>query len=304
MFLRFILRFCIRILAIALIFQVVTFRPIVIAQDSLKLVKLRQLLMPFLTNQQGHVGLSFINLNSGEWYGFNDSTAFNPASVIKIPVMIEAFFQRNAGKLSFEDTLPVRGRDKLWGSGRLYFSPVGTRYTIQDLMERMIQESDNTATLMLMEKLGVANINYDMRQLGLSHTYIGTTNMLEAEGINTTSPRDMSILLYKLYKHELFDSRSSAEAIAILAGQKVRWGIPRYLPQDVIIANKTGSLSGIRNDSGIVFYEKSPYILSIFTSNMPSNPLAKELVSKVSLTIYNWVDQLSSFSNPAETLAQ
>ncbi len=100
----------------------------------------------------------------------------------------------------------------------------------------------------------------------------------------------MSALLYRLYRGEIISPEASRDMISILLDQKHKWGIPRLLPQRLRIANKTGSLTGIRNDAGIVYYKDSPYVLAIFTK-MPNNAVAKSIVNQVSLEVYKWQSQ-------------
>lgn len=266
------------------------------------LIELRKEITKQIKKNQGIIGVTYIDIATGEYLSMNGDTPFNPASVIKLPVMVEAFRQRELGLINFSDTLVLKGSDKMWGSGKLYYARIGKRYAIRELIEVMITDSDNTATKMLIGLLGNQNITNTMRELGLNKTVVGTSMLLDAEGLNYTTPNDMAVLLYNLYQLKVVSPQASLEMIDILLRQHHKWGIPRFLPENLRIANKTGSLTGVRNDAAIIFYENRPYILSILTNNMPANDYTKLLVSKISQNIFEWkcshtYDKNFAFSN-------
>lgn len=234
------------------------------------------------------ISLSFIDIVTGETLGVEDSILFNPASVIKVPVMVEAYIQANEGRFLFSDKLIIKQSDKVYGAGPMYFQKNGQAFTIQYLVECMIHYSDNTATKMLIEYLGKDRINASMRKLGLTKTVIGNSNLLKAQGLNFSSTKDMSILLIKLSKGEIVSTEACAEMVTLMAKQKYRWGIPHSVPKGVVVADKTGTLNGIKHDCGIVFNKNSPYVLSIFTSNFNSVADAKQRILKISEVVFAW----------------
>jgi beta-lactamase class A len=156
----------------------------------------------------------------------------------------------------------------------------------------MITESDNTATKILIDRLGRQNINKTIASLGLKNTYIGTAFLLDADNLNYSTPKDMALLLHKLYNLQVINPQASQRMLEVLIRQKHRWGIPKFLPQNIIIANKTGALSGVRNDAAIVFYKDKPYILSIFSNNVSSNLQGNYIVRTISWEIFNWKENL------------
>lgn len=260
----------------------------VIYCESSQLLQLREKIEKQIDTDSGIIGISYIDLTSGEYLSINGDHLFNPASVIKVPVMVEAFRQREMGLLNFSQRVTLRSSDKLWGSGSLYFARVGSTYTVRELIETMITHSDNTATKMLIRLLGMKNITGTMRNIGLKHTVLNTSMLLKAEGLNYTTPNDMATLMYQLYQLKVVSPQASLDMIGIMLRQQCRWGIPRFLPDTLKIANKTGSLNGVRNDTAIIFYKDKPYILSILTNQMKSNTYAKYLVSKISQYVYEW----------------
>ncbi|MGE4169589.1 MAG: serine hydrolase [Candidatus Margulisiibacteriota bacterium] len=241
-----------------------------------------------VAQNHGQIGVVYYDLTTGESISVHGGLLFNPASVIKVPVMVEVYKRVALGQLSLDNTrLSIKKKDRIWGSGQLYYEPLGKTYTIRQLVEVMITHSDNTATKMLIDYLGPRNINQTMRSLGLRNTIIGNSDLLNADGLNFSTPADMALLMRKLYAGEIFSPRFSQEMIQIMTRQTHKWGIPRFLPSNIRIANKTGSLTGIKNDVGIVYYNDEPYVLSIFT-NMRSDEQAKLLLRTLSKEIFKW----------------
>jgi beta-lactamase class A len=236
----------------------------------------------------GIVGVAIKDLSSGGMFSFNSDVAFNPASVIKVPVMVAAYHQVEEGELSLDEQLILRDENKLTGSGSLQFLSSGKPYTIKRLIYLMITDSDNTATNMLIHRLKPSAINEYMREIGLVDTVIRDPSLFNKEEgqFNTTTPDDMVRLLERMYNKNLVSEKASTEMLKIMKSQHHRWGIPRFLPKQVDIANKPGSLDFVRNDIGIVFDKKHPYILAIFTRELPSNHGGSVLVGSISRIIY------------------
>ena len=251
-------------------------------------VSLQASLENFAQSHNGVISVSFTDLTTNKHIGVQDDIKFNPASVIKVPVMVEVFRQVLDGRISLQDKLRMRRTDVIGGSGFLYTQKVGRTYTIRYLTEIMITHSDNTATKMLIDHLGARNINKTMRELGLKDTVIGSSNLLRAEGLNYSSPRDMNMLLAQIYHGNILSRDRCQEMMSIMTRQHHKWGIPKYLPGSLRIANKTGTLNYVKNDSGIVFFEGRPYVLSVFTTKKDPNAFGLMWVPQVSRIVYEW----------------
>ncbi|HAR62616.1 MAG: hypothetical protein DKM50_06095 [Candidatus Margulisiibacteriota bacterium] len=239
----------------------------------------------------GTVGISIKDLTSEEYISINGDIQFNPASVIKVPVMAEVFHQLANGKLTLDKCIVLKRNNKVPGSGGLYYCQNGNSYTIKHLVEKMITESDNTATNMLINFVGMNNINKYMNSLGLSQTVIKDDTMLSKKPgyQNTTTPDDMLLLLDMMYQGKLVNKKYSLQMLEIMSAQKHKWGIRKYLPETLKIANKTGSLNSVRNDIGIIFVKDKPYILTIFAKQIPSDFEATLFVRTISKLIYDKV---------------
>lgn len=245
---------------------------------------------------QGKVGFLLTDLLTGESVGFHENEPVNPASVIKISVMVEAYIQASRGRFSFSDKIPLKQSHKVFGAGPLYGQPNGKRFSIQYLVENMIHFSDNTATKMLIDYLGKDNLNGSMRSLGLKNTMVGNSDLLKAQGLNFSTPKDINVLLFKISKGQIVSPRASREMLMILSQQKYRWGVPKPVAKGVLAANKTGTLNGIKHDCGVVFVKGSPYVLTVFTSDFRSVSMAMQTVYKLSELTYQWAVARSTLS--------
>jgi beta-lactamase class A len=255
------------------------------------LIALKEQLMTLIPPEsQGRLGFVVTDLSTNYSIGFNGSEAINPASVIKIPVMVEAYIQASQGKLNLDDRLVLKQHHKVPGAGPLYGQRPGQSFSLHYLIECMIHYSDNTATYMLIDRLGPGRITQSMKRLGLRQTVVGTGQLLKAKGINFSTPQDMNLLLAKLANGQVVSPQASREMIHILSQQKYRWGIPRLVPKSVVVADKTGTLAGIKHDCGVVFLSGSPYVISVFTSGFRSMSSAMQVISKVSDTVFLWAD--------------
>lgn len=239
--------------------------------------------------QHGIIGVSIKDLTSDQFLSINGNIQFNPASVIKVAVMAEVFHQIEQKKMSLQDTITLEQSNHMPGSGRLYFQRTGSKFSVAYLIDKMITESDNTATNMLMHDVGIENINNFMTSLGLFATVIKDDTLLckIPDQHNWSTTDDMLKLLDMMYHGELVSPQASKAMIDVMLTQKLKWGIPHSLPADLPIANKTGSLDGVRNDIAIIYAKDHPYIVAIFTGEVPSNIEATNLVRHLSKLIYD-----------------
>ena len=239
-------------------------------------------------------------LDSGE------ETYLNPmrhkaASLIKVFIMAEAFNQKNQGKIDFSEIVTINKQDKYaWGA--LDKVPDGTQVTVGELVEQMIVVSDNTATNMLIQKLGMEPVNALIQKLGCQETVLGR-KMLDSVAAkagreNYTSPRDMAIIFEKIYNKACIDPASDQKMMDILCKQQWNERIPGNLPHDLKIAHKTGELGGALHDCGIVFGRQHDYVICMMTKNVPdahlgyddNNILIYNDMALISKLIWNKID--------------
>lgn len=227
---------------------------------------------------RGQLYFAARNLKSGETLAYRADEKVQTASVIKVPILVELFSQAKEHRLSLEDVVAVTDANRVEGAGILKDLGVGLHTTLRDLATLMITLSDNTATNIVIDKLGIAAVNARMRQIGLKETTLYKKVFKPAAepvpeeqkkwGLGVTTPNEMLLLFEKFYRKEVVDPASCDEMIAIMKAQRDRDQIPRYLVgpawEKVQIANKTGALDRVRNDVALVFAPEGDCILSLF----------------------------------------
>jgi beta-lactamase class A len=248
----------------------------------------------------GVMGVAIEDLKTGDHFFLHENEVFAQASSIKIAVLADLCLQAQQGKLKLTDLYTVQASDLVPDSDIMGgLTPGVTRITLRDLATMMVAVSDNSATNVLIDRVGMDNVNRMLDSLGLAHTRLRRKMMdLEAakEGReNISTPREMMTLLEAIYRGKLLDQESAADFFKILSTNKDSW-IPRDLPADVKIANKPGSLEAVRNDSGIVFAEGRPYVICVMTAFLGNERDGEDAISKISLAAWRIFDRLSRAS--------
>lgn len=242
------------------------------------------------------MGIAIKHLESGVEVNLNADLPVPLCSVVKIPVLCEAFRQLRAGKFSLADRWELTLAEKNLPSGVLVFFEDGLMPTVRDLLTLMIIISDNTATDMVMHRLGTAAIHNFMHELGLTNTHIVMTIREIFEDIlpsadprqvlenldqppanpdevrrtgraysqgsdNNIGPaRDMNRLLELIWHGAVVDRAACDQMLHILLQQQLNTRLPRFLPYGTRVAHKTGTLRGIRNDSGIIYVNATSHV--------------------------------------------
>ena len=178
-------------------------------------------------------------------------------------------------------------------------TPCVTRITLRDLATMMVAVSDNSATNVLIDRVGMENVNALMDSLGLTHTRLRRKMMdLKAAGEgreNISTPAEMMALLEGLYRGKILNKEMTDDFFKMLSTHKGSF-IPRDLPEGLKIANKPGELEGVRNDSGVVFVENRPYVICVMTTYLRHERDGEETISKISAATYRMFDRLARAS--------
>lgn len=230
-----------------------------------------QTIIERLEKFEGNVGFYYKNLQTQEIISYHEDMAFQAASVIKIPVMIELFRRFEEGSLKKEDLVPINPEDKLPPCGALTFLHNGIQVTLLDICTLMIVYSDNTATNILIRLLGIDQINQTLKELNCEVTRLNRFLFDEessAKGIqNYISPIEISHLLELMYQRVLISPAASDEMLSILKNQQINSKLPFFITDSTKIAHKTGEDDGITHDVGIVFTKK-PYIIAFCSEHV------------------------------------
>jgi beta-lactamase class A len=248
----------------------------------------------------GVMGVAIEDITTGDHIFVRPDEVFAQASSIKIAVLADLYLQAQQGKLKLTDLYTVQSSDLVPDSDIMGgLTPGVTRITLRDLATMMVAVSDNSATNVLIDRVGMENVKAMLDSLGLAHTRLRRKMMDLAaakEGReNVSSPREMMMLLGAIYRGKVLNKESAADFFKVLSTNKDSW-IPRDLPAGLKIANKPGELEAVRNDSGLVFVEGRPYIICVMTSFLGNEREGEEAISKISLATWRMFDRLSRAS--------
>jgi beta-lactamase class A len=244
----------------------------------------------------GVVGIAIEDLTTGDHFFLHENEVFAQASSIKIAVLAELYRQAQPGKLKLTDLYTVQASDLAPDSDIMGgLTPGVTRITLRDLATMMVAVSDNSATNVLIDRVGMDNVNAMLDSLGLSHTRL-RRKMMDLEAAkhgreNISTPREMMNLLEAIYRGKVLNPESTLDFFKVLSTNKASW-IPRDLPAYVKVADKPGALEAVRNDSGIVFVEGRPYVICVMTSFLRNERDGEEAISKISLAAWRMFDRL------------
>ena len=221
----------------------------------------------------------------------NGSVVRPSASMIKLAILACLLDEAASGAVDLQQELELAPDDIVEGSGVLQYEEPGTTYTLEELAYHMIAESDNVATNMLIGVLGMDAVNAEAAQLGLSGTSLHHTMMdtvaIDPE-LNSTTSDDAARLLAMVASGSLVNADASALAESFLEAQTVDTGLDAGVPDDVVVAHKTGTIEEAVHDGGIV-YARQPYVLVVMTQGLEYGEVAA-LIEQVSATVYEAVE--------------
>ncbi len=239
---------------------------------------LEQVLAPAIKAHRGDVAIAVKHLQTGDLYEHDAENPMPTASLIKFPVMIAAYDAVEKGKLSLDEMIDLKKDDKVPGSGVLtaHFSP-GARISLRDAIHLMIVYSDNTATNLVLDKLGLATTSEYMKSLGCPETRIHS-KVFRADtsiaperskqfGLGSTTARDMVKLAAMLHGRKLVSEKASEQMLAHMFACEDKVKVPRLLPPGTRVAHKTGSVNSSRTDAGVMETPSGPIAFCILTAN-------------------------------------
>jgi len=265
---------------------------------------LRDRVMAIVANSGAEVAIAFRTIDGRDQLLLDADKPFHAASTMKVPVMIELFRQADAGLLSLDERLPIRNEFHSIVDGSVYaldvgddsdaavYKAIGGTETLRQLCEAMITVSSNFAANLLIERLGVENIRKTVSRLGADgmHVLRGVEDdKAFAKGLNnTTTARGLGVLLEKIAKGEAVSARADAEMAAILKRQHFNNAIPAGLPNDVVVAHKTGNITKIHHDGAIV-YGSRPYVLVVLVRGLQDEGRSAALIASISREVWSAV---------------
>lgn len=271
--------------------------------------QLKEKILQRFDETDGDFALAFKLLN-GDDDGIliNENEVFHAASTMKTPVMIEVFKQASEGKFDLNDSILVKNEfksivdsstysmDLSEDSGENLYHFIGKKRTIKQLVYDMITVSSNLATNILIDTVKAENVMQTMKKIGANDIQVlrGVED-LKAFNLglnNTTTAHDLMIIFEKIANGEIVSKNACEEMIDILLDQKLNTRIPALLPEEVKVAHKTGSITGVGHDSGIVFLpDGRKYVLVILAKNLDSAKDGEKTEAEVSRLIYDYLQE-------------
>ena len=270
------------------------------------ITKLELLILDSIYSHEGEFAVAFKTLYPPEKTIFiSKNQIFHAASTMKAPVMIEAFKQMELGQLHPEDSLLVTNRfqsivDSSWYELSLtddsepeLYQTLGQNQTVDKLIELMITRSSNLANNILIDRLGAVNISGTMENIGANGMKVlrgVEDNKAFEQGLsNTTDAYSLMVIYEKLARHEVVSEQASRSMIEILKRQQFNEVIPALLPDQVVVAHKTGSITGVRHDSGIVYLpDGRSYVLVLLSKDLQDEEAGTRLLQNISKMVYDW----------------
>lgn len=241
------------------------------------------------------VGVAIKNVKSGEEFLINENEEFPQASCIKIHILAELYRQADAKKISLGEVKTLPAAMKVGGAGIL--SELGDNtvsMTLRDYAVCMMIESDNAATNLLIDVVGMNNVNASLQSLGATRTKLQRVMMdvnASAEGReNISTPHDVMMVLEKLENGSLVNRQSRNDMIAIMCKEK-KTPLREGVPAPVKVADKSGELDGVRCGVGIVYLENNPYVICVMTKMLATDEDGSRIISLISRLAYNYFER-------------
>ncbi len=239
-----------------------------------------------LAGAEGTYGIVIQNLKTGETYYANGHKVFDTGSLYKLWVMATVYHQIQNGQLQKDQVLSqsaaTLNEEFYIDSDYAELTEGAVTLTIQEAITQMITISHNYAALLLMEKIKLSSVAAFLKDNGFSESAMGTDG-----GYSTTTPSDIALFLEKLYQGELANNQYTNEMVNLLKNQQLNEGLPKYLPEEAIVAHKTGEINLYKHDAGIVFSDSGDYSIAIMSeSDFPAG--AQERIALVSKGVFDY----------------
>jgi beta-lactamase class A len=265
---------------------------------------LEERLTPLIQAHKGKVAVALKNLETGKSWYYHADEPMPTASLIKFAVMIEAYAQADEGKLRLTDRVTLHDEDKVGGSGVLTpgFSD-GATFSLRDAVRLMIVYSDNTATNLVLDKVGMAAVNKRMKAWGFPTTRVNGKVFHEMEttddpewtkrfDLGSTTAREMAGLFEELQVGERLRPELKLAMLEHLKNTKKRERFPRLLPPDAVFPHKGGSFEDARTEAAVLYTAAGPVVLCVLTcENEDQRPIpdndANLLCARIAKAVYD-----------------
>lgn len=256
---------------------------------------LKENIQRFIASREECISLVFLDLkNTSNYIYVNENESFPSASTIKVLIMAEVLNEVMEGMHDLHEKIEIRDSDKVDYS--IITCLENNAYTLLDILTLMIISSDNTAANVLIDLVGIRNINSYADQIGLGNTKL-RRKMMDAKAAeegreNMTTAYDMLSLFEKICNYKILNSSLCNLMIKILSRNTDYEMLLRYLPSDIKCAHKTGDLNNLNHDIGIFNIKNEKYILGVFVRNSKFNYISKDIIGKLSKLVYMNIEEV------------
>lgn len=244
-----------------------------------------------IQDHEGVYSIGIQNLTTGEYVDINPQK-LRAASVIKVFVMGAVFDQVNKGKIKLSDKIQLQDREieRVFGTGVLQAKPEGYEISIKTLVSYMIKYSDNRAANILVDMVGRKNINKFIKGLGMKDTNLGYYFFVTPpKGVtNTTSTNDLNAFFKMLYNGTCVSPKHDKQMIEIMKTTENRTKLCANLPEDVVVAHKTGAVTNVEHDAGIIFTDKGDFAISVLTKDVPNSTGTYVNIANIAKVAYTY----------------
>ena len=248
----------------------------------------------YLESRIGKYSFFFEDLGSGFVYGFNENVKMTAAGCMKLCIAVSLIKSVEDGKVDFMTKIPVRGKDKVYGTGIIHeFNE--REYTVFELLVAMLIQSDNTAANKIIDIIGMDKINDDIREMGLKNTSLNRKTSDErvprSDVENITTAYDLSMIWKHLHNSTYLDEKNSTMLIDILSRQQIKNKLGLYIPDDLKyeISSKSGDKKGVENDTAIIRLPKGNFVFTVMSSDIPNSVYGTVTLAKAGKMMWDEV---------------
>ncbi len=291
-----------------LFLSVLFFVAISCTNNSKSIETLKTTIESQISNIDGDVAVAFLDLSDEKNHVFiNVDEKFHAASTMKVPVMIELYKQQSEGKLNLNDSILLKNEFKSIVDGSLYkmdigddsddviYSKIGSMQKMYDLMYSMITVSSNLATNVLIELVDAKKTTATMRTLGAAKIEVlrGVEDQKAYDlGLSNSTTANDLLAIMKAIANGTAGTKEDCEAmLTILKAQKWNDMIPKYLPKEVAVAHKTGSITGVHHDAAIVYAPNGKtYVLVLLSKNLKDFKKGTDQLAQISKSVYDFMN--------------
>jgi len=251
------------------------------------------------------VGAFLLDLDTGAYINLNSKASYSAASTIKVPILIAFMQEVDAGNIQLQEKLEMKEKHVAGGSGNLQYQQVGTQYTAWELASKTIAISDNTATNILIDRLGgIEKLNQRFQSWGLQTTRLRNP-LPDLEGTNTTNPQELAKLMAWIEQGHMLTLRSRDRLLHLMRQTENDSLLPQGLPSQASIAHKTGDIGSLLADVGTIDLPNGKrYLLAVMVKRPHNNYVAADIIRKISQTTAKSLNSPEAMSHTKSDIAK